>query len=74
MYIDYQILNANVMQLHSFCSAFGIQRKEKESIYTHISSLRSSICVRAKSPICATHTWETDVIFFVLVGCALHAL
>lgn len=44
MYTDYQTLNANVMQLHSFCSAFGIQRKEKkreekESIYTHISSL-----------------------------------
>ena len=40
MYIDYQILNANVMQLHSFCSAFGIQRKEKKRkgkyIYTYI--------------------------------------
>lgn len=35
MYTDYQTLNANVMQLHSFCSAFGIQRKEKESIYIH---------------------------------------
>nr|DAP13352.1 MAG TPA: hypothetical protein [Caudoviricetes sp.] len=42
MYADYQILNANVMQLHSFCSAFGIQRKEKERkvyIYTPIYSL-----------------------------------
>lgn len=35
--IDYQTLNANVMQLHSFCSAFGIQRKEKErKVYIHI--------------------------------------
>nr|DAT47458.1 MAG TPA: hypothetical protein [Caudoviricetes sp.] len=36
---DYQVLNANIMHLHSFCSAFGIQRKEKESIYTPIYSL-----------------------------------
>ena len=76
MYTDYQTLTANVMQLHSFCSAFGIQRKEKKrKVYIHIyPHYRSSICVRAKSPICATHTWETDVIFFVLVECALHAL
>lgn len=37
MYTDYQLLNANVMQLHSFCSAFGIQRKEKKrKVYIHI--------------------------------------
>lgn len=35
MHADYQALNANVMQLHSFCSAFGIQRKGKY-IYTYI--------------------------------------
>lgn len=51
MYTDYQILNANVMQLHSFCSAFGIQRKEKERkvyIYTHILT-NVRICVLGRN-------------------------
>lgn len=76
MYIDYQTLNANVMQLHSFCSAFGIQRKEKKRkvyIYTHILT-NVRICVLGrKLRFLDTHRAMTCFLWF-WGWRALHAL
>lgn len=59
MYTDYQTLNANVMQLHSFCSAFGIQRKEKKRkgkyIYTPIYSLTFVYVCWGENSVFLTH-------------------